>query len=119
MTCRPVSQRCQVDATEPRRTGNGGAEGVGVAEPQDRSATGSGTDGPAPGGAVPANTGPADTGPAGHGTVTAGPAAGGTFLAPREVMIVLPGLLMAILLAMLDNLIVSTALPRIVGDLGG
>ena len=45
--------------------------------------------------------------------------AGGQFLAPREVMIVLPGLLMAILLAMLDNLIVSTALPRIVGDLGG
>ena len=43
----------------------------------------------------------------------------GQFLAPREVMIVLPGLLMAILLAMLDNLIVSTALPRIVGDLGG
>jgi MFS family permease len=35
------------------------------------------------------------------------------------VLIVLPGLLMAILLAMLDNLIVSTALPRIVGDLGG
>src|SRR5690349_7409938 len=34
-------------------------------------------------------------------------------------MIILPGLLMAILLAMLDNLIVSTALPRIVGDLGG
>ena len=45
--------------------------------------------------------------------------AGGQFLPPREVMIVLPGLLMAILLAMLDNLIVSTALPRIVGDLGG
>ena len=34
-------------------------------------------------------------------------------------MIILPGLLLAILLAMLDNLIVSTALPRIVGDLGG
>jgi len=49
-----------------------------------------------------------------------GPGApGGQFLAPREVMIVLPGLLLAILLAMLDNLIVSTALPRIVGDLGG
>jgi EmrB/QacA subfamily drug resistance transporter len=47
----------------------------------------------------------------------AGP--GGQFLAPREVMIILPGLLLAILLAMLDNLIVSTALPRIVGDLGG
>ena len=44
---------------------------------------------------------------------------GGQFLAPREVMIVLPGLLLAILLAMLDQLIVSTALPRIVGDLGG
>ena len=43
----------------------------------------------------------------------------GSSCAPREVMIVLPGLLMAILLAMLDNLIVSTALPRIVGDLGG
>jgi EmrB/QacA subfamily drug resistance transporter len=46
-------------------------------------------------------------------------AGGGQFLAPREVLIVLPGLLLAILLAMLDNLIVSTALPRIVGDLGG
>ena len=44
---------------------------------------------------------------------------GGQFLPPREVMIILPGLLLAILLAMLDNLIVSTALPRIVGDLGG
>jgi EmrB/QacA subfamily drug resistance transporter len=43
----------------------------------------------------------------------------GQFLPPREVFIVLPGLLLAILLAMLDNLIVSTALPRIVGDLGG
>jgi EmrB/QacA subfamily drug resistance transporter len=47
------------------------------------------------------------------------PDGGGHFLAHREVMIVLPGLLLAILLAMLDNLIVSTALPRIVGDLGG
>ena len=37
----------------------------------------------------------------------------------RQIMIVLPGLLMAILLAMLDQLIVGTALPRIVGDLGG
>jgi EmrB/QacA subfamily drug resistance transporter len=47
------------------------------------------------------------------------PSGGGQFMAHREVMIVLPGLLLAILLAMLDNLIVSTALPRIVGDLGG
>jgi EmrB/QacA subfamily drug resistance transporter len=37
----------------------------------------------------------------------------------RQIMIVLPGLLMAILLAMLDQLIVGTALPRIVGSLGG
>src|SRR5215472_16105049 len=37
----------------------------------------------------------------------------------REVMIILPGLLLAIMLAMLDQLVVSTALPRIVGDLGG
>ncbi len=39
--------------------------------------------------------------------------------AKREVLIVLPGLLLAIMLAMLDQLIVSTALPRIVGTLGG
>jgi EmrB/QacA subfamily drug resistance transporter len=34
-------------------------------------------------------------------------------------MAVLPGLLLAILLAMLDNMIVSTAMPRIVSDLHG
>jgi EmrB/QacA subfamily drug resistance transporter len=39
--------------------------------------------------------------------------------ARHEIKIVLPGLLLAILLAMLDQLIVGTALPRIVGDLGG
>src|SRR5690348_14193199 len=37
----------------------------------------------------------------------------------REVMAVLPGLMLAMLLAMLDNMIVGTALPRIVGELGG
>ena len=37
----------------------------------------------------------------------------------REVMAVLPGLLLAMLLAMLDNMIVGTAIPRIVGELGG
>ena len=36
-----------------------------------------------------------------------------------KVNAVLPGLLMAMLLAMLDNVIVGTAMPRIVGDLGG
>ncbi|MCL2585197.1 MAG: MFS transporter [Streptosporangiales bacterium] len=40
-------------------------------------------------------------------------------LSHRQIMVVLPGLMMAMLLAMLDQLIVSTALPRIVGDLGG
>ena len=48
--------------------------------------------------------------------------AGGSAPAPgrrREVMVVLPGLLLALILAMLDQLVVSTALPRIVGDLGG
>ena len=70
-------------------------------------------------------TGPGGNGRGGSGAAAAGPngqalpGGGGQFLAPREVMIVLPGLLLAILLAMLDNLIVSTALPRIVGDLGG
>jgi EmrB/QacA subfamily drug resistance transporter len=37
----------------------------------------------------------------------------------REVLIVLPGLLLTLMIAMLDQLVVSTALPRIVGDLGG
>ncbi len=68
-------------------------------------------------------TGPGPSGQSGGtGAAAAGAGPGGPdgqFLAPREVMIVLPGLLLAILLAMLDNLIVSTALPRIVGDLGG
>jgi len=65
-----------------------------------------------------------ENGPVGNGQYSPSPASPGLvgtgqFLAPREVLIVLPGLLLAILLAMLDNLIVSTALPRIVGDLGG
>jgi EmrB/QacA subfamily drug resistance transporter len=70
-------------------------------------------------------TGPGVSGQGGPGPAAAGPGGqelpggGGQFLAHREVMIVLPGLLLAILLAMLDQLIVSTALPRIVGDLGG
>jgi EmrB/QacA subfamily drug resistance transporter len=37
----------------------------------------------------------------------------------REVMIVLPGLMLAIMLAMLDNMIVGTAMPRIVAELNG
>jgi EmrB/QacA subfamily drug resistance transporter len=65
-------------------------------------------------------TGSGGNGPGGSGEAAlAGQGPGGQFLPHREVMIILPGLLLTILLAMLDNLIVSTALPRIVGDLGG
>jgi EmrB/QacA subfamily drug resistance transporter len=49
----------------------------------------------------------------------AAPAGGTTFATRREFMIVLPGLLLTLMIAMLDQLVVSTALPRIVGDLGG
>jgi EmrB/QacA subfamily drug resistance transporter len=42
-----------------------------------------------------------------------------SYLSQRQIMIILPGLLMAMMLAMLDQLIVGTALPRIVGSLGG
>ncbi|WP_441245443.1 MDR family MFS transporter [Kitasatospora sp. McL0602] len=38
---------------------------------------------------------------------------------PREIRLVMTGLVVAMLLAMLDNLIVGTAMPTIVGDLGG
>jgi EmrB/QacA subfamily drug resistance transporter len=48
-----------------------------------------------------------------------GASGGATFLSHRQIMILLPGLLMTMLLAMLDQLVVGTALPRIVGDLGG
>jgi len=37
----------------------------------------------------------------------------------RAIYVAMAGLMLGILLAMLDNLIVSTALPTIVGDLGG
>ncbi|MEY9962079.1 EmrB/QacA subfamily drug resistance transporter [Streptacidiphilus sp. MAP12-16] len=61
----------------------------------------------------------------GHGEGS--PADGGTdadpdaqlIRTPREIRIVLSGLLIAMLLAMLDNMIVGTAMPTIVGDLGG
>jgi EmrB/QacA subfamily drug resistance transporter len=37
----------------------------------------------------------------------------------KEVMAILPGLMLAMMLAMLDNMIVGTAMPRIVGELNG
>jgi EmrB/QacA subfamily drug resistance transporter len=54
-----------------------------------------------------------------NGSSPGGGAAASTLLDRRQVLVVLPGLLLAILLAMLDQLIVGTALPRIVGSLGG
>jgi EmrB/QacA subfamily drug resistance transporter len=59
--------------------------------------------------------GSADDGGPGGGAADGMP----TFLTHKQIMIVLPGLLMTMLLAMLDQLVVGTALPRIVGDLGG
>jgi EmrB/QacA subfamily drug resistance transporter len=52
-------------------------------------------------------------------TAAAAPAAGAGSGPRREILIVLPGLLLAIIIAMLDQLVVATALPRIVGDLHG
>src|SRR5882757_6063907 len=37
----------------------------------------------------------------------------------REILLVMSGLMVAMLLAMLDNMIVAPALPTIVGELGG
>jgi hypothetical protein len=37
----------------------------------------------------------------------------------RAIYVAMIGLMLGMLMAMLDNLIVSTALPTIVGDLGG
>jgi MFS family permease len=47
------------------------------------------------------------------------PEADPTPRSPREIRLVMIGLVVAMLLAMLDNLIVGTAMPTIVGDLGG
>lgn len=38
---------------------------------------------------------------------------------PNQLNLVLPGLMLAMVLAMLDNMIVGTAMPKIVGELGG
>ncbi len=46
-------------------------------------------------------------------------AVNGSAASRREILLVLPALMLAMTLAMLDQLIVGTAMPRIVGDLGG
>lgn len=45
--------------------------------------------------------------------------AGGLGFSHRQIMITMSGLVIAMLLAMLDNMIVAPALPTIVGELGG
>jgi EmrB/QacA subfamily drug resistance transporter len=108
MTCRPVSSVAGEIADGKHTGADGKADGNPAAADEGEH--------------VAEASGPGMNGQGGAGAPAAmngqGPG-GGQFLAHREVMIVLPGLLLAILLAMLDNLIVSTALPRIVGDLGG
>lgn len=46
-------------------------------------------------------------------------ATGPAYMTHRQIMVVLSGLMLGMLLAALDQTIVSTALPTIVGDLGG
>lgn len=61
----------------------------------------------------------APTAPAANGT-SRGPAPGAPApLAPRRLRLVLLGLMLTLLLAALDQTIVATALPRIVGELNG
>jgi EmrB/QacA subfamily drug resistance transporter len=52
-------------------------------------------------------------------TQTAGPADAGAEKQPRSVRVVLLALMITMMLAMLDNMIVGTAMPTIVGELGG
>ncbi|MGW5353998.1 MDR family MFS transporter [Streptomyces sp. NPDC004031] len=59
--------------------------------------------------------------PSASGPLPAGAGADGKESGPRQrsVRVVMGGLLIAMLLAMLDNMIVGTAMPTIVGELGG
>ncbi len=50
---------------------------------------------------------------------TVKPAGTSSEVKPRSVRVVLMALMIAMLLAMLDNMIIGTAMPTIVGELGG
>ncbi|MEY9837732.1 MFS transporter [Streptacidiphilus sp. EB103A] len=63
----------------------------------------------------PAKSAPAPASPA----RSSGAAADAADLTPRQLRLVFAGLMMALLLAALDQTIVATALPRIVGELHG
>ncbi|MEO3847094.1 MFS transporter [Streptomyces sp. B8F3] len=77
--------------------------------------------GPAAGPAEPAQrpgrTGKGGPPPTGRGA--AGGAGDGGELSPRRVRLVFPALMLALLLAALEQMIVATALPKIVGELHG
>lgn len=68
-----------------------------------------------------ASSGVATTGgsPASAMSADGGATAGGDELTPRQILTAMSGLVIAMLLAQLDNMIVAPALPTIVGDLGG
>ncbi|PKW11034.1 drug resistance transporter, EmrB/QacA subfamily [Streptomyces sp. 1222.5] len=77
---------------------------------------------PDAGEAIRAAEGPAGAaGAGGTATVTAAPPPAATMaeLGPRRVRLVFVGLMLALLLAALDQMIVATALPKIVGELHG
>jgi EmrB/QacA subfamily drug resistance transporter len=57
--------------------------------------------------------------PPGEAAAPAGPPAEAAGPRQRSVRVVMVGLMIAMLLAMLDNMIVGTAMPTIVGELGG
>src|SRR5690242_16984969 len=52
-------------------------------------------------------------------TIEPGAESAGMALTPRQIITAMSGLVVAMLLAQLDNMIVAPALPTIVGDLGG
>ena len=86
----------------------------------ERTEAGPGEGDRRPGGpAGPADPGPADPAAAGAGTDPGAAEAGEAALSPRRVRLVFVGLMLALLLAALDQMIVATALPKIVGELHG
>ncbi|WP_405589423.1 MFS transporter [Streptomyces sp. NBC_01190] len=81
----------------------------------ERTATDAEAAPPQPGGPRGQGGEPPGGGPAGHGD----PGAAAGELSPRRLRLVFLGLMLALLLAALDQMIVATALPKIVGELHG
>lgn len=67
----------------------------------------------------PATLDPVTTGPSGSGPGLAGQPTTESGLTHRQILVVFSGLMLGMLLAALDQTIVATALPTIVGDLHG